>query len=829
MVRITWERLLISLLLIVQLFVSTFTAYAAPAASGPSIGGITTNFSDYGGEDIPQYAKFEVGFDITNTTASNPYFPHDPAPPSGVEAGTGISVDIITRAPGASDWRNSPCFFYQPVTEVGDALLPTGDADWRCRLAPDTVGTWQYKVRATDAGGTTESAVHEFTCAPSDRKGFVRVSETDPRFFEFSDGTPFVTPLINVEEGNPFNTLTEIRQNVRALGEHGIRFVRWLPTGEGANYFVAPFADSIRVNWRFGDSVVTTNDVDVDAGKQFSFRPYYYAIQQIPLIPGERYRLRFSARAVGERVVRAQIGTLTTFDICSSTSTLHEANGETCDVRQDGWHDYVVEVENLGATSASVGLRGLYVSSDAPSPFNISVDERLRTHSLTMERQEADGTWSGNLLTRSDPDTHTYVDQRAAARLDEILRLSEQYGVYHKLTLFHKNDAVLARFQADGAVGEWDPHNFYTSPASRWYQDAYVRYFIARWAYSPALHSLELANENHLWQESQDAAFDVAALIRDLEPRPVLLSNSFWGWWVQDFWTDPARGHLMDYADKHWYANEGGSYCNDQGTDCELISNVWDDSAAYVRECRERFREYAANYDYDKPIVRGEGGVAVDSTEPQHPAVATDPAGTYYHKKLWAHVGVLGASCDGEWYPRLFLSESDGAFPNAERNLPAMFAAYERFVDGEPLNNGRYVEIGTDLTGNAGIALRNVSGQPRAWGVRDSAAGRALLWLDNAAHTWTAVVNGAPIAPASATLTVPGFTSGHAYVVRWWDPYAGPDESPTLTTERVTADGNGALTLTVSGLDRDLAVKIRSDVATNLPHQIYLPLTVSGG
>jgi hypothetical protein len=708
------------------------------------------------------------------------------------------------------------------MTEVDGTLLPTGAADWRCRLAPDEVGTWHYKVRATDAGGTTESATHQFNCVASDSKGFVQVSQRDSRFFAFADGTPFATPLVNIEQGNPFNSLSAIRQNVQRLGENGVRFVRWLPTGEGANYFVAPFADSIRVNWNFGGSGVLYDDVDHAAGKDFSFRPYYYAIQRVPVQTGERYRLHVHANVQGEQVLRAEIGNLAHIDICSTASTYHEAQGEQCDYKQDGWREYIVEVDNTWASSALVGLRALYLSTDAPSPYNVKQDGSLRTHSLSFQRQEAGG-WSGNHLTRSDPDTHTYVDQRSSARLDEILRISEQYDVYHKLTLFHKNDLVLGRLDPDGTVGGRDIDNFYASPPVRWLQRAYARYFVARWSYSTALHSLELANENHLWEQSYDAAFDIAAHIRDLSPRHILQSNSFWGWWAESFWTDPERGDLMDYSDKHWYANQSGSGCDSDGDDCELISNTWDDAAGYVRECWQRFREYRTDFDYDKPIVRGEGGIAESSTEPQHPAIASESEGTYYHKKLWAHVGILGYSCDGEWYPRLFTSPQAGQFPNAQNTTFDAYAAYDRFIRGEPLNNGRYEEIGTDLAGTAGIALDNVEGDVRAWGVRDSVAGQALLWIDNAAHTWTNVVNGAPIPSTSATLRLPGFSAGNAYTVEWWDTSTG---QPT-STQQVTADGNGNVPLHLDALSTDVAVKIKADQAINLPHHVYLPLTLN--
>jgi hypothetical protein len=783
--------------------------------------GVETNAGDYAEGQIPQYGKFEVSFPLPDIAASNPYFPYEEDTPPGVEPATGITVDALFLPPGETDWQGAkrlPCFYYQPVEEVSEgdhvALLPVGGAEWRCRFAPETPGRWTYKIRAIDAGGPRESSEHQFTCAQSDNPGFVRVSQADPRFFELSDGTPFVTPLVNSGGAYTTNDLARLRRNIRYLGENGVRFVRWFPTGEFGNPLVAPYGGDMRIAWRFG-AWVTDRDADVEAGKSQSFVPYYYSAQAIPLVPGSRYRLRFRAKVTGEQVLRAEVGSLPggSVDICSSSSAHHESVGNTCTYKRDSWADYAVEVETTGPAPAlaDIALRGLYFSRDAPAPYNVPQDGSIGIHSVQLERDETGrGGWGPNLLTRSDPDTHRYVDQRAAAMLDEILRLSEQYGVYHKLTLFHKEDAVLARLQPDGTFGERDVNNFYSAKgeASRWYQEAYVRYFVARWSYSTALHSLELANENNFDAKAQAAAFDIAEHVLRLSPRHILMSNSFWGWWVDDFWTDPTRGHLMDYSDKHWYANPEGASCDAEGKNCELISNVWTDSAAYVRECWRRFRAYSEYFEYDKPIVRGEGGVAQVDTQPQHPAIATEPTGTYYHKKLWAHVGVLGYTCDGEWYSRLFVPRGDDTFPNSEHDLGKMFAAYERFVAGEPLANGGYVEIGTDLSGLEQITLTDAVGRLRAWGVRDGGSGRALLWIDNADHTWWNVVERVPVAAASATISIPGLQAGTVYRVEWWDPYAGISADPILGVESVVAQGNGSLALRVQELARDVAVKI---------------------
>jgi hypothetical protein len=835
-----WQTLAMSLLVLYalpggQLQVTTGTSSlivqtsaTIEATSGPSIdaGSITTNLADYPNRQVPRYAKLEIAFVITRTAASNPYFPYDPDAPQGVPGTTGIRVDAWLLPPGETDWKHAmilPCFYYQPVEEVGDgdqaALLPAGEAGWRCRFTPEVTGTWQYKLRATDAAGTTETQAFDFTCVSSNRNGFVRTGVSDYRFFEFSDGSPLVMPLVNLEQSSPFNRLADIRADIQKLGENGVRFVRWFPTGEGANFFVAPFGDSMRINWGFGDGQLSTDAVDTPAGKRFSFRPYYYSAQDVPVVAGSRYRLTFRARVAGEQVLRAQIGDLPggSIDICSSASTFHPSRGKTCNYRQNGWRTYSIQVRNTRDTTLSVALRGLYVSPDAPSPYNSRQAGDIGIHSVQFQRDETgDGDWGPNLLMRSDPDTHNYVDQRAAASLDEVFRLSEKYGVYHKLPLFHKNDEVLNRLLADGSVGDWDPYsrNFYSAEqqASRWHQFAYARYFIARWSYSPALHSLELANENHLTQESYEAGFALAEYVRRTSSRHILMSNSFWGYWVSDFWTDPQRGHLLDYSDKHWYARVGS-------TDPEVISTIWSDSAAYVRECRDRFQEYAESHTYHKPIVRGEGGVW-GSDQGQHRDIRTDPQGTYYHKKLWSHVGLLGYSCDGEWYPRLFEAYQRGQFPNDRVDLLYMFAAYENFMRGEGVNNGQHQEVGTDLTGNWRISLAHQTGSLRAWGVRDSS--RVLLWIDNARHTWKNVADRVTIRPASATLTIPGFRPGEEYLIEWWDTHPTDLGQQIIGAERRTAQPDGVLTIKVDNLVTDIAVKIAPPKVRS-----YLPMVVS--
>jgi hypothetical protein len=703
-------------------------------------------------DTVAQYETFEFSPAIT-TTASNPYFPYDLAPPPGVTPGVGATVDALYQAPGATEWKSVPCFWYQPVEEFDGALLPFGEAGWRCRFAPDRVGHWIYRVQVTDASGTRTTPPSTFDCVESDGKGYVRVSSEDSRFFEFVDGSAFLTPLINAEQGSPFNGLERARASLASLG--AARFIRWFPTGEGANYHVIPWGDDIRSSWAFGDMWVKTDDTDV--GELFSFRPYYYSSQSVPVPPGD-YTLTFRARVTSERVLRAEVSGRGQIDICATSNTLHP----DCDYRVDEWQTYTLDITNPTTASLQVAMRGLYVSGDAPTPYDQARDGTVRVSDVEFKK-----SGGPNLLVRGNPNTHLYVDQRNAALLDEILRLSEEHGIYHKLTVFHKEDPILNGF-SEAAIYSG---NFYRDPVSLWYQRAYVRYFLARWGASPALHSLELANENHLTQESYDAGWSFAENVHDMEPRPILVSNSFWGWYVSSFFEDPR----IDYGDKHWYATEAGS------TDPELVTDLWDDSAAYVRECQLRFGEYG----HDRPIVRGEGGVwPASGCCDQHPDVNI----VYYHKALWAQVG--GPFCWGEWYPRLFPDEF---------GQQSTFAAFEGFMAGE--RPYQYQDFESE------------SGDLRAWGmVTDN---RVLLWIDNRLHTWQGVASGEYIPPASGTITIPDMEG--QWLVQWWDTTSGD------LIEQDTVLLGGVLVLPVEDLAGDVAVKAIKQSQTIRPLE-YLPL-----
>ncbi len=127
------------------------------------------------------YARYELAVDLPDRY-DNPF---DPA-----------SVTLmaeITQPDG--NVHEVPGFYYQSYyrqhSVTDDRLIPQGKPHWRIRYTPMMPGRHRVTLTVKDHYGADRSQALEFNASPPQRPGFARVSETDPRFFEFGDGTPF--------------------------------------------------------------------------------------------------------------------------------------------------------------------------------------------------------------------------------------------------------------------------------------------------------------------------------------------------------------------------------------------------------------------------------------------------------------------------------------------------------------------------------------------------------------------------------------------------------------------------------------------------------------
>ncbi len=196
-----------------------------------------------------------------------------------------------------------------------------------------------------------------------------------------------------------------------------------------------------------------------------------------------------------------------------------------------------------------------------------------------------------------------------------------------------------------------------------------------------------------------------------------------------------------------------------------------------------------------KPVTRGEVAVGDDDGyrgDAQH-AQANDTQGVWLHNFVWAQINPGGLY-------ELYWDQTN----IVRHNLYFHFKAFRDFMDGVPINNGRYEDARAMSTHAALIVL----------GQMDQVAGRAHLWVRHRDFTWWNVLQGTPIAPASGAVVLPEVANG-LYRVTWWDAWRGQP----MTTTAALATGN-ALTLTLpSPLTSTLALKVERVWA----FQQYLP------
>jgi hypothetical protein len=141
----------------------------------PSIENVRTDTTK-----VPCFEKFEITFNLPDRYA-DPFDTNVIAVTAEIETPHGpVHVDGFY----AID-------YYCETNATGELVLPQGQPFWRVRYAPTTEGTHKFLLRARDRFGETKWGPGVFTATKATGHGYLRVSKTDARYFEFSDGTPY--------------------------------------------------------------------------------------------------------------------------------------------------------------------------------------------------------------------------------------------------------------------------------------------------------------------------------------------------------------------------------------------------------------------------------------------------------------------------------------------------------------------------------------------------------------------------------------------------------------------------------------------------------------
>lgn len=150
-----------------------------------------------------QFSCFEIDCDIA-ASFDNPFDPDE------------IDVMAYFLSPSGKTLA-IPAFFYQNFSVAGQ---PIGAPFFKVRFAPSEVGTYSWWIEVKDRNGTVKSDQRTFLSKSSDSKGFIRVSEVNPRYFAFDNGTTYFPVGHNIcwvpdirEYKNYFTKMADVGEN----------------------------------------------------------------------------------------------------------------------------------------------------------------------------------------------------------------------------------------------------------------------------------------------------------------------------------------------------------------------------------------------------------------------------------------------------------------------------------------------------------------------------------------------------------------------------------------------------------------------------------------
>ena len=793
-------------------------AVAPPrAAAAPRFGTIAASPAGA----VAAYTKIEIGFEVLGSVATMMQWPYDTAPPNGIPAGVGISVDAIFTDPDGREFRQ-PAFraeqFLTEVREGRDWHLPTGTFAWKVRFSPNRAGEWTFRLVATDRGGTAQSATSGFSVVPSSNRGFVRVSARDSRYFEFEDGSLFtglgfaLPPYL----ANPETAGTPVYERLRSAG---VNFSRvWISSifGSAWNTWIGG-RDQYRgylpvtglLPYRDDTSGETTLAMLLQYGPSGDSGWFDACRMQLwwqdeaeSIEPRTNYRIRVEYRGVAIEGPR-NAG----FGRYGLVAKLGEDGGWYPNCYEPGTATPVTS--HGGTTTGFETIEGSWNSGDRNFlPRMHLALENVRqgyafVRSVSLRKELGGGQLGPELMIQPSMQHQLYIPEEKALSLDKVIDLAERNGVYLKLVVMDKDDKVYAKMADDGSWVTAGPDNaagFYgigrAVNKTRWLQQMWWRYLQARWGYSPAVHSWELTNEGdpgsvRHYQLADEFGKFMHCRVFGVEPgagdgarcgfkhpNAHLVTTSFWQYFpATEFWGN-AKYPNVDYADVHAYVSTSFA------PQAEREAMQWD-SARYHLWHSETMGAAGTG----KPVVRGEAGLdAPDRQDETVLGLTRDVTGEWLHDYLWAGVA-SGGLYELYWWNSHIWGE---AYDHRDA-----YRGVQAFLGGVALNQGGYADWGGTVSNPA---LRVV-------GQKHAATGLMHLWVQNRAHTWTSVVDGVAVTPASGEVAVGGFTRGRRYVLERWDTYRAG--GGVASTEEVTADNAGTVRIAIGGLRTDVALKLR--------------------
>ncbi len=550
--------------------------------------------------EVGKYEKLELLIEV-DRQYDNPFDPCE------------VDLVVVLNKPDGAE-MTLPAFYYQDyerrklnqVRSRSDWFYPVGNGTWKARFAPMQMGTYVATARLTDKTGTIQSDRVRFDCVPSSNKGFLRICEKDPRFMEFSDGTPFFAIGQNLAfiGESQYVTLTRAEEIFGKLAANGANFIRiWTGCHDWAMAIEAKKSAWCR-SWSRENLAVpmpgeennpnTPKCVKID--KSVTVSPSH----PVALRPNTRYIL--SGRFMVENTTALQI------TIGSNTWEIPSGSGA------GQWQDF----EREFTTDESDFWLGR----------------------MTLKPLGSGTIWLDNLSLKETPDSPELLWEADVNRpvlgvynqvdcfmLDELVEAAENSGIYLILCMLTR-DLYMKHLTDDGS-------NEYQQAIQ--YAKKFMRYAVARWGYSTSVAAWEYFNEIDPGLPTNRFYAEVGDYLEQTDVYHHLRATSTWHPSAKD-----CRHPSLDIAQVHRYMRPG-------------TDEQYRDEVAVVLDRAQFLRRHAPN----KPALIAEFGLA-DTKWGRSDYMKQDTEGVHFHTSLWASVFAGTSSTAMFWWWELL--DEQGAY-----------------------------------------------------------------------------------------------------------------------------------------------------------------------
>lgn len=524
-----------------------------------------------------------------------------PYDPEQVDVALAVTTPSGARVSVPAFWRQG--YERRRVPRDGreaDWFYPEPQGRWLARYAPAEVGTHSATVRVVDAHGERISAPVGFECVPSDRPGFLRVSESDPRFLEFTDGTPFFAIGQNVAfiGTGQYVDLSGAEAMLARLSENGANFVRVWTCCEDWAMAVEARKSAWDRSWARNGHIVRAPDRNGAGTQRWCIQLAGGPGARVNVEPSHPVALRPSAAYRMTGSLRAEAPTTVTLSVGPRTLSIP--------LRGDGaWEPFAFEFET-GADSWWL------------PPVSLSLQEGERAWLDDLSLREAAGgpelLWEAD-LNRPARGFYNPVD---CFMLDELVEAANATNIRLMLCLFTRDlymEELSDETSPDYDQAIADGRNL-------------MRYAIARWGYSPSVAMWEYWNEMDPGKPTGRFYSELGEYIAQTDPYGRPRTTSAWAS-APDDWAHPA----IDVAQEHYYFRPSES------------RRLTDEVAAVI-ERAALVRTHAPT----KPALLGEFGLATEEWRLAE-SMGRDTELVHFHNALWASAlsGLSGTAMFWWW------------------------------------------------------------------------------------------------------------------------------------------------------------------------------------